>query len=118
MAMKNPHETKTHNYLLRSARRDSLLDFMAIVHSGRVKVGSHGFPIVVKSDGTWAASCEWPVKVLESRKLIQKNTDMDGASSYQLTALGCAALNGALTALGRRIDTAALLDQIDKSWVY
>lgn len=118
MAKKNPHETKTHNYLLRSARRDSLLDIMALVHAGRVKVSGHGFPIIVKSNGTWAASCVWSVEMLENRGLVQKNTYMDGASSYQLTSLGCAALDGALTALGRRLDTAALLDQIDKRWVY
>lgn len=117
MAKKNPRETKTHNYLLRSARKDNLLDLMALVHAGRVKRRYFWTPIIVKADGTWAGNCAWGVDALESRGFIQR-TQENGETVFELTTYGHAALSGALTALGRRINTTALLARIDATVVY
>lgn len=117
MAKKNPHETKTHNYLLRSALRDSLLGLMALVHAGRVEGGPHRTPVVVKADGTWAGTCKLAL-TLEDQRMVQRTLHADGKTIFELTAYGCAALDGALTALGRRIDTTALLAEIDATQVH
>jgi hypothetical protein len=116
MVKKNPHETKTHNYLLRSTRRDHLLDLMVLVHAGRVKRGYSWTPIIVKADGTWAGNCEWAL-TLENRGFIQR-ARKNGETAFELTTYGHAALSGALASLGRQLDTTTLLAQIDTHQVY
>jgi hypothetical protein len=61
----------------------------------------------------------WGTKVLESHGLIRLAAGYrQGRRWFELTTLGHAALSGALTALGRRLDTSALLARIDKVTVY
>jgi hypothetical protein len=115
---KNPHETKTHNYLLRSVHRDNLLDIMILVLAGRVRPDGFGYPAIFKADGTWAGHCSWGVETLEKRNLADKITYMDGKSHYELTRLGHSLLLGALTALGRHLDMDTVLDRIDTTRVY
>lgn len=107
-------KTKKANYLLRSTRQDELLNLMALVHVARVKLDATGLATVVKAGGAWAGTCNWGVEVLESRGLIR----LDNTRFFELTALGHAALEGALTALGRRIDTQVLLARIDAGEIY
>lgn len=111
-------QTKAGNYLLRSTRRDNLLDLMALVHAGRIAVGqvnSH----VTKRDGSWAGHATWGTKMLEDRGLIEKAPGIRyGRRWYKLTTAGHKALDGALAALGERIDTAALLAEIDARRIY
>lgn len=118
MAKKNPHETKAHNYLLRSVHRDNLLDLMALVHVGRVNLDSFGIPAIHTANGSWAGHCGWGVEMLEKRGLIKRIAHMDNVTTFELTTLGCAALSGALTALGRTLDTVALLERIDETRIY
>jgi hypothetical protein len=115
---RNPHHTKANNYLLRSTRRDHLLDLMALVHANRVAVGRVSTH-VLKSDNTWAGHATWGAKVLEERGLIRRSECVvNGRRYYELTTAGHAALDGALEKLGRRIDTAALLAEIDARIIY
>ena len=112
-------QTKAGNYLLRSTRSDNLLDLMALVHADRVAVDGFGVPATHKADGTWAGHCAWGVEMLEARELIRLvPADRRGRRRYELTTAGYQALDGALVALDRRIDTAALLARIDATRVY
>ena len=114
---KNPHETRTGNYLLRSTRRDSLLDIMALVHVGRLSQDQVN-AILVKSDNTWAGYASWEARTLSRHGLIRRADGVrNGRRCYELTTLGHAALAGALTALGRRLDTAELVARLDATRV-
>jgi hypothetical protein len=118
MARKPAIQTKAGNYLLRSTRRDNLLDLMALVHAGRIAVGqvnSH----VTKRDGSWAGHAPWGTRTLEDRGLIRRSQGASfGRRWFELTTEGHRALDGALAALDRRIDTAALLAEIDARRIY
>lgn len=118
MARKPANQTKAGNYLLRSTRRDNLLDLMALVHAERIAVGQVNSR-VTKADGSWAGNATWGTRTLEAHGLIRE-TDWtsQGRRWYELTAEGHRALDGALTALDRRIDTAALLAEIDARQIH
>lgn len=118
MARKPAIQTKAGNYLLRSTRRDNLLDLMALVHAGRVSVGNPN-SIITKRDGSWAGYATWGTKTLEDHGLIRRAPGVSyGRRWFELTTEGHRALDGALAALGRRIDTAALLAEIDARQIH
>jgi len=112
---KDALQTKRGNYLLRSTRRDDLLDLMALVHAGRVVAGQVNAHLI-KADNTWAGHATWGARTLEEHGLIAKSdTVANGRRAYELTSLGHKALSSALNVLGRRIDTAALMAEVDAS---
>lgn len=111
-------QTKAGNYLLRSTRAAELRKLMALVHAGRVAVGELD-AILTKADGSWAGYATWGAATLEDRGLIRRTAGATrGRRWYELTTEGHRALDGALAALGERIDTAALLAEIDARRVY
>lgn len=113
MPRKPSIQTKAGNYLLRSTRATELQNLMAIVHAGRVAVGNPN-SIITKRNGSWAGYASWGTTMLEDRGLIRRTQGASfGRRWYELTTEGHRALDGALAAQGRRIDTAALLDEID-----
>lgn len=111
-------QTKAGNYLLRSTRGDELRRLMALVHAGRVAVGDPN-SIITKRNGQWAGYATWATTMLEDRGLIRRSQGASfGRRWYELTTAGHKALDGALAALGERIDTAALLAEIDARRIY
>jgi hypothetical protein len=102
MARKPAIQTKAGNYLLRSTRRDNLLDLMALVHAGRIAVGqvnSH----VTKRDGSWAGHATWGTRTLEDRGLIRRSAllaEIDARRIYRPPPPG-----GPERISGRRVDT-------------
>lgn len=112
-ARKDPFETKSGNYILRSIYRDWLMEIVALAHNGRVRLDGFGLSAVFKIDGSWGQPCSWAVKMLETRGLIKRDVFMDGTTVFAPTRTGYQALGGALRALGREIDINALPERID-----
>lgn len=115
---KDPNQTKAGNYLLRSTRAAELRRLMALVHAERIGIEKTN-STVTKADGSWAGYATWGTKMLEAHGLIEKAPGIRyGRRWYKLTTAGHKALDGALVALGERIDTAALLAEIDARRIY
>ena len=109
---KSVTETKAGNYILRSKHRDALITIMTLADCDRVRPDSHGHPVLVKADMSWAGNCRWEIDRLVDRDLVGLFAKA-GELWYGLTNRGRAALNGALAATGAELDTATVLDELD-----
>jgi hypothetical protein len=115
--MANPYQTKAGNYLLRSTRKDDLIDLMILVYHGRVAVGLSGGGYLIGLGNVWAGNCDWGIRALESHGLVAVSWEKcNGREWYKLTSEGYAALSGALTKLGRVYDPDVLIARVDSNY--
>lgn len=113
------YAARCNNYLLRSRHSESLRRIMVLVGAGRVRISGHGSPIIVTADGAWAGNCDWEIRQLERRGLVERREYLDPTApvTYGMTIIGARCALGADCATNM-VGVAAVVEAVDRSRMY
>lgn len=115
--MGNNIRTKSGNYLLRSTRRDHLIRVLTLVFLGRIRVSEAGIPSILNSRGEWMGTCAWSIRQLESRGMVKSYAAENGEMVFWVTGEGVTVFSAALEVLGRKMNSSAIMAEIDNTHV-